>query len=143
MATYQSVTKGDRIITTPHVERARRALAAAELLQREGFHADAVVRAHQAVVHGERALLSTEKRSPATAWDVHRLATNHFLGNDQIDRAHLTKIEELAQHRTHIDEQPQADATPAEATEALAVSRAFLADVETWLHAHGFGEGRS
>jgi len=143
MATYQSVTKGDRIVTTPHVERARRALGAAELLQREGFLPDAVVRAHQATVHAERALLSTEKRSPAHAWSVHRLATNHFLGNGQIEAAHQGRIEALARLRAHVDEQPHGDATADETDEALATARGFLAAVESWLHEHGFGEGRS
>ena len=143
MATYQSVTKGDRIITTPHVERARRALAAAELLLREGFLPDAVVRAHQACVHGERSLLSTEKRSPTEVWSVHRLATNHFLGNGQLDGAHLPRVEALARLRAHVDDQPAGDVTAQQADEALAAARAFLTDVERWLHENGYGEGRS
>ena len=141
MATYQSVTSGDRIVTTPHVERAQRALEAADLLHCEGFHADAVVRAHQSVVHGERALLSTEKRSPSTVWSVHRLATNHFLGNGQIDAAHLARVEALARLRSHIDDQPEGDVTPEETKEALDAAHAFGADVEVWLVAHGFGGG--
>jgi uncharacterized protein (UPF0332 family) len=141
MATYQSVTTGDRIVTTPHVERAHRALMAADLLHEKGFHADAVVRAHQSVVHGERALLSTEKRSPTTVWSVHRLATNHFLGNGQIPAEHLERIEAMARLRSHIDDQPEGEVTADEAREALDHAHAFGSDVEAWLKANGYGGG--
>src|SRR5262245_18624051 len=62
MPTYQSVTSEDRIDVLPHVERARDALRAAELLVGAGLAADAATRAHQACVHAERALLAVEKR---------------------------------------------------------------------------------
>ena len=137
MATYQSVTKGDRIVTAPHADRARRCLAAAELLLRDGFAPDALVRAHQSTVHAERALLATERRTPPTAWSVHRLAVAHFIQPGQIDPAFQARIDALASLRSLVDEQPRGDADAADATAAVETARAFLAAVEAWLAGHG------
>ncbi len=138
MATYQSVTKGDLIDVSPHVERARRALAASERLVVEGFCEDAVARAHQSTIHAERALLATEKRSPNTIWSVHRLAAQHFLLNDQLDRGHATALEAVAALHAHVDEQPLGQADAGEAEGAVGTARAFLSDVEAWLGEQGF-----
>ena len=140
MATYQSVTKGDVIDVAPHLERARRALSAAELLLREDYLPDAVARAHQSTVHAERALLATEKRSPATAWSVHRLATNHFHQPGQVPGEHLARIEALAELRVRVDEQPAGGADGDVAARALDTARDFLADVTRFVVAAGYLE---
>jgi len=140
MATYQSVGKNDRIVTTPHMERARRALDAAALLHREGFHADAACRAHQATIHAERALLATEKRSPTTIRNVHRLAEQHFVKPGQVDPAFLPRLQALGNLRSSIDEQPLGEADPDEAETALATARDFLAATDEFVGDRGFGE---
>src|SRR5687768_13960693 len=104
MATYQSVTGEDRIEVGPHIERARASLRSAELLSEASLCADAVTRAHQACVHAERALLATEKRSPPDARSVHRMATLHFLQNDEIPPRGLETVEHLSVLRSRADD---------------------------------------
>ncbi len=137
MATYQTVTEKDRLVIAPHVERARRTLAAAEALAAAGFAADCVARAHQATVHGERALLATEKRSPPDARSVHRLATLHFHQGRVLGTDHLPALERLGVARAAVDDQPLGDATGDAAAEALGTARAFLDDVAAWLTSVG------
>jgi len=139
MATYQSVGKNDHIVIAPHMERAQRALHAAELLQLEGFFADAACRAHQATIHAERALLATEKRSPTTIRNVHRLAEQHFVKPGQVDPAFLPRLQALGNLRAAIDEQPTGDADTETAETALATARDFLAATDHFLGDHGFG----
>ncbi len=140
MATYQSVTTGDVIDVAPHMDRAARALAAAELLAREGFFADAVVRAHQSTVHAERALLATENRSPSTTWSVHRMATSHFHGRDELSRNHAPDLEALAAQRARVDEQPVGDADAPDAENAVGLARELHDEVRGWLATSGYLE---
>jgi len=143
MATYQSVGKHDRIVTAPHMERAQRALEAAELLQREGLHADAACRAHQATIHAERALLATEKRSPTSIRAVHRLAEQHFVKPGQVDPDFVPRLQALGDLRAAIDEQPLGDADSAQAATALATARDFVAATDHWIGGHGYSEQAS
>ena len=143
MGTYQSVGKNDRIVTVPHIERAQRALDAAELLRREGFHADAACRAHQSTIHAERALLATAKRSPPTIRDVHRLAEQHFVNPGQVDPAFAERLGALGSLRSNIDEQPVGEADDSQSETALATARDFLAATRAWIDGHGFGGDES
>ena len=140
MATYQTVTAEDKIEVAPYVARARESLKAAAVLRDAGLHADAVSRAHQACVHGERALLATEKRSPADVRGVHRMAANHFLQPVPSLNAHLAALERLAVMRSRADDLPDARLTHDDACEAVSVAEAFLADTGAWLRANGFEE---
>lgn len=137
MGTYQTVLKGDVIVVEPYLERARASLRAAELLLAEGLLADAVSRAHQSTIHAERALLATEKRSPNELRSVHRLAAQHFLGNDLLDRAHLAALDELFVLRNRADAEPDADFDADAGTASVAAATAFLADVTAFLEGEG------
>ena len=143
MATYQSVGKNDHIVTEPHMQRAQRALDAAELLAREGFPADAACRAHQATIHAERALLATEKRSPTTIRNVHRLAEQHFVKPGQVDPGFLPRLAALGSLRSSIDEQPLGDADVEDANAALATARDFLKATADWIGGHGYAQAGS
>jgi uncharacterized protein (UPF0332 family) len=140
MATYQTVTAEDKIEVAPYVARARESLRAAAVLRDAGFHADAVSRAHQACVHGERALLATEKRSPPDVCGVHRMASNHFLQPVASLNAHLAALDRLAALRSRADDLPDARLTHDDACEAVAVAESFLAATDAWLRANGFEE---
>ena len=137
MATYQSVTDADVIVVAPHVQRARDSLRAADLLRDAGLAADSVTRAQQACVHAERALLATEKRSPQDPRSVHRLAAQHFVGNDQLDRGHLTRLERLLALRERADAQPLREITADECAEAIDDARAFVDEAVRFLTAAG------
>jgi len=141
MATYQSVTSEDRIETGPYLDRARASLRAAAALRGASLLADSVTRAHQACVHAERALLATEKRSPQDLRGVHRMATLHFLQTGQVPREHLAAVERLAVLRARADEVPLGEVTAENAGEAVELAAAFVAAVEEWLAANGFGGG--
>jgi uncharacterized protein (UPF0332 family) len=138
MATYQSVTADDRIDVAPHLERASASLRACELLHSEGLHADALTRAHQATVHAQRALLTTEKRAPNNVRDVQRLAALHFLATDQLDRGYEVSLADLALVRARADDQPACEIEAAESDRALGLARAFLADVVSFLTEAGY-----
>jgi uncharacterized protein (UPF0332 family) len=138
MATYQSVTAEDKIVVAPHVARARDALRAAELLRDAGLAADSVTRAHQACVHGERALLATEKRSPPDVRSVHRMCTLHFLQNGQLPEAQLRAVESLRTLRDDADEQPLRPIDHDQAADAVTAARSFVEDVESWLSKNGY-----
>jgi uncharacterized protein (UPF0332 family) len=138
MATYQSVTEGDVIVVAPHLDRARASLKAAETLRDGGLSADAATRAHQAAVHAERALLATEKRSPQTIRDVHRLATLHFLHNDQLDRGYAETIDRLGTLRQRADDLPDGTVPAEDAAWACEAAGSFLAEVEEFLGAQGY-----
>jgi uncharacterized protein (UPF0332 family) len=143
MATYQSVGKHDQIVTGPHMERAERALAAAVLLQREGFHADAACRAHQSTIHAERALLATEKRSPTSIRTVHRLAEQHFVKPGQVDPAFMPRLQALGDLRSAIDEQPAGEADAELGKIAIATAEDFLTATADWIGGHGYGASKS
>lgn len=137
MATYQSVTSSDVIVVAPHVQRARESLRSAELLLGAGLFADAVTRAHQSTVHAERALLATEKRSPQDLRSVHRLASQHFVLNDLLDRSHFEKLERLLALRQRADDQPARDVSQDDCSEAVADASGFLADAVAFLESEG------
>jgi uncharacterized protein (UPF0332 family) len=139
MATYQSVTPEDRIETGPYTDRAKASLRAAAALRAAGLDGDSVTRAHQACVHAERALLATEKRSPQDLRGVHRMATLHFLQTGQVPREHLAAVERLSILRARADDLPLGAVTAADAGEAVELAAAFVAAVEEWLAANGFG----
>lgn len=139
MATYQSVTAGDRIDVAPHLARARESLKAAELLRDAGLAADAATRAHQACVHAERALLATEKRSPPDVRSVHRMCTLHFLQNDQLPAHHRIALDALMELRLQADDQPLRPVGHDAAADAVADAEAFLSDAESWLTSNGYG----
>jgi uncharacterized protein (UPF0332 family) len=139
MATYQSVTAEDRIDVGPHLVRARESLRAAELLRDAGLSADCVSRAHQACVHGERALLATEKRSPPDVRSVHRMCTLHFLQNGQLAPDRLAAVERLLELRERADDQPPRPIGHDAAADAVASAREFIDDVDAWLVRNGYG----
>jgi uncharacterized protein (UPF0332 family) len=138
MATYQSVTADDKIDVAPHLARARDSLRAAELLRDAGLAADCVTRAHQACVHGERALLATEKRSPPDVRAVHRMCTLHFLQNGQLDAAQQGAADRLVELRAEADDQPLAKLDHDAAADAVAAAAGFVAAVEEWLVGTGY-----
>jgi uncharacterized protein (UPF0332 family) len=119
------------------MERARASLRAAELLRDAGLPEDAVTRAHQATVHAERALLATEKRSPQDLRSVHRLAAQHFLSKDLLDRAHVDRLDRLFTLRERADDQPARDVSPEECGVAVTDAVAFVCDVSAFLEAQG------
>jgi uncharacterized protein (UPF0332 family) len=137
MATYQTVVAGDVIVVKPYLVRAQASLKAAELLQAEGLFEDAVSRAHQRSLHAERALLATEKRSPNDPRSVHRLASQHFLGNDYLDRTHMERLDLLFVMRNRADAQPDFEITADECAEGIGSATSFLADVTTFLTNNG------
>ena len=138
MPTYQSVTAEDKIDVTPHVERARDALRAAEILRDAGLAADCASRAHQACVHAERALLATEKRSPPDVRAVHRLCTLHFLQNGQLPASQLAAVDRLFELRALADDQPAKRVDHDAAADAVEAARGFVAAVENWLVQNGY-----
>lgn len=140
MATYQSVTSGDEIRTRHHLDRARQSLRAAEILQREGLHADAVSRAHMANVHAERALLATEMRIPRDARSVHRMATSHFLGNGRLDADQLPRVEAVAVMAGRADEQPFGEISAEECAAAVGHASGFVQAVDALLTREGYTE---
>jgi uncharacterized protein (UPF0332 family) len=138
MATYQSVTAEDKIDVAPHLARARDSLRAAEVLRDAGLAADCVTRAHQACVHGERALLATEKRSPPDVRAVHRMCTLHFLQNGQLPPERLAAVEALMELRADADDQPLRRIDHDAAADAVAAARTFVEDVESFLVKEGY-----
>jgi uncharacterized protein (UPF0332 family) len=138
MATYQSVTAEDKIDVAPHVARARESLRAAEILRDAGLAADCVSRAHQACVHGERALLATEKRSPPDVRGVHRMCTLHFLQNGQIAARHAAAVDRLFELRALADDQPAKPVGHDAAADAVVAAQVFVAEVESWLVKNGY-----
>jgi len=138
MATYQSVTAEDKIDVSPHVERARESLRAAEILRDAGLAADCASRAHQTYVHGERALLATEKRSPPDVRSVHRMCTLHFLQNGQLAATQLAAVDRLFELRALADDQPAKRVDHDAAADAVEAARSFVAAVEGWLVKNGY-----
>jgi len=138
MATYQSVTAEDKIDVAPHLSRARESLRAAEMLRDAGLAADCASRAHQACVHGERALLATEKRSPPDVRAVHRMCTLHFLQNGQLAAEQLAAVDRLFELRERADDQPPRAISHDSAADAVEHAKSFVADVEKWLEKNGY-----
>lgn len=138
MATYQTVTSDDKIDVAPDLARATESLRAAATLHKAGLAADSVTRAHQAMIHAERALLCTEKRCPQDVHGVHRMATLHFLQTDLIPREHLAAVERTAILRARADDLPHGRISAAESAEALEAASAFVAAAEAWLRHERF-----
>jgi uncharacterized protein (UPF0332 family) len=138
MATYQSVTKDDKIDVAPHLARARESLRAAEMLRDAGLAADCVSRAHQACVHAERALLATEKRSPPDVRAVHRMCTLHFLQNGQLPAEQHAAADRLAELRAHADDQPLRKIDHDAAADAVTAAAGFVGETEQWLVRAGY-----
>lgn len=138
MATYQFVSATDRAEVEPHLDRARDALRAAELLAGEGLAHDAVSRAHQSTVHAQRTLLATEKRNPTSSRSVQRLALAHYIRNEQVDSAFEERLDWLAMQRTRADDQPLLPVSDEELGESLDLARSFLAAVEDYLDRAGY-----
>lgn len=138
MATYQSVTKDDKIDVAPHLARAAESLRAAGMLRDAGLAADCVSRAHQAVVHAERALLATEKRSPPDVRAVHRMCTLHFLQNGQLAAEQHAAADRLLELRALADDQPLRKIDHDAAADAVSAATSFVNETEQWLVRAGY-----
>ena len=138
MATYQTVTAADRIDVTPHLAKAHDALRAAAVLRDAGLHADSVTRSHQACIHAERALLATEKLTPADGRGVHRMAANHFLQGRDFEPPHLAAVERLAVLRTRADDVPASVVGADDAADSISAATAVVGAIETWLASNGY-----
>ena len=138
MATYQTVTREDRIDVAPYLAKAHESLRSATLLRDAGLHADAASRAHQACIHCARALLTTEKRMPPDVRGVQRMAANHFLQGRDFAPEHLAAVERLAALRSRADDLPAGIVPAGDAADAVSLAAAFVAAAEAWLSAGGF-----
>jgi uncharacterized protein (UPF0332 family) len=93
-------------------------------------------------VHGERALLAVEKRSPPDFRSVHRMCTLHFLQNGQIDARHRATADRLLELRAQADDQPLRTFGADDAADAAASASAFVGAVEAWLETNGYAVRR-
>lgn len=138
MATYQFLTASDRAEVEPHLDRARQSLRAATLLLGEGLVHDAVSRAHQATVHGERTLLATETRNPTSPRSVHRLAVAHYIANEQLDPAFAERLDWLGELRARADDQPLLELSDDDVEGAVRLAEEFVAAVDDYLERAGY-----
>lgn len=115
------------------IARARVSLKAAEVLAREGLHADAVSDAYYAAFHAVRALLFSIGEEPRTHAGVVHLFNVRFVRTGKIDPRHLSALSRAQHDRTTADYGASSVLTAQDAAEQIASARDLVDAVDSLL----------
>jgi uncharacterized protein (UPF0332 family) len=115
------------------LEKARRMLAAAEHLERGGFHEDAVSRAYYAVFHAACALLASIGRTVRTHDGLRAAVAEHFVRPGKLPARFGRLLARAAADRNDADYNSAATFGASDSAEAIEGAREALAAVEAAL----------
>jgi uncharacterized protein len=118
--------------------RAQQALGSAELLTREGYHADAVSRTYYAVFHAAKAALHVQDVTADTHSGVRRMFGLHLIKPGEIEPQWATPLGETLDERQAADYDPEVSFSAKEARAACREARAFVGRVRRYLLDKGF-----
>lgn len=108
------------------IARARVSLKAAEVLTREGLHADAVSDAYYAAFHAVRALLFSIGEEPRSHAGVVHLFNVRFVRTGKVDARHLSALSRAQHDRTTADYGTSSVFTAQDAAEQIESARELL-----------------
>jgi len=115
------------------VEKAHRAIHAAEILTREGEPDFAAGRAYYAMFYAASALLAEHDLRTTKHAGVHALFGEHFVKQGRIGQKFHRFLLDAFDRRLHADYSFEAAITEAEVRITIDQAREFLAEVETLL----------
>lgn len=124
---------GPLVSTELELSKARRLLAAAEHLASADFHEDAVSRAYYAIFHAGCALLASVGRTVRTHEGMRASIGEHFVRTGELDARFARILTRSAADRADADYNSASAFGPADAAEAIAGAREFVAAVEKLL----------
>ncbi|HEV3263729.1 MAG TPA: HEPN domain-containing protein [Gemmataceae bacterium] len=118
--------------------RAQQTLGSAELLTREGYHADAVGRTYYALFHAAKAALQVRDVGAETHAGVRRMFGLHLIKPGEIEPEWAVPLGEALDQRLAADYDPDVSFSAKEARAACREARAFLGRIRRYLFDKGF-----
>jgi uncharacterized protein (UPF0332 family) len=118
--------------------RAQQALGSAELLTREGYHADAVGRTYYAVFHAAKAALHVQDVEADTHSAVRRMFGLHLVKPGEIEPEWAVPLGQALGERLAADYDPEVSFSLKDARAACREARAFVRRIRQYLLDKGF-----
>jgi uncharacterized protein (UPF0332 family) len=118
--------------------RAQQALGAAQLLTREGYHADAVARTYYSLFHAAKAALHVQDVTATTHPGVRRMFGLHLIKPGEIEAEWSTPLGETLDERLAADYDPDVSFSAQEARASCREARAFVGRIRRYLLEKGF-----
>ena len=130
----------NRVMVLAEWRRAWRALGAAEILAREGYHEDAVSRAYYATLHAAKAALYIHDVATNSHAAVRRMFGRHLIRSGTIEPMWASHLGESLDDRLAADYDVSTGFTADDAGQECQRARAFLDRIRRYLHAQGFSD---
>jgi uncharacterized protein (UPF0332 family) len=118
--------------------RAQQAMGSAQLLTREGYHADAIGRTYYALFHAAKAALHVQDVSADTHTGVRRMFGLHLIKPGQIEPEWSSPLGETFDERLAADYDPEMSFSARDARAACRQARAFVGRIRRYLRDNGF-----
>lgn len=119
--------------------KSRASLEGAELLQRGGFHDDAISRAYYAVFHAARAALATVGVQPRTHKGVNQRFNSELVLTGKIEAEYLSLLGHIQMLREEADYVIESSHSAEQAEEEIRAARRFLDRIEQYVASAGLG----
>jgi len=122
--------------------RAQEALGSAELLTREGYHADAIARTYYALFHAAKAALHVQDVAAETHAAVRRMFGLHLIKPGEIEPQWAAPLGGSLDERLAADYDPEVSFSKKEARTACREARSFLARIRAYLLDNGLSRSQ-